>query len=69
MATYKQIQDDIRSQDGRTVQSCWIAHVKELNGLKVRSAPNRHSARTRVKPCPENMRPIIEASMRRFGMI
>lgn len=69
MATYKQIQSDIRSQHGKTVQTCWIAHVKELNGLEVRSAPNRHSIQKRVKPCPNDMRPLIEDSMRRFGMI
>jgi hypothetical protein len=29
MATYKQIQDDIRSIHKVVVKSCWIAHVKE----------------------------------------
>jgi len=69
MATYKQIQDDIRSKHGKTVQNCWIAHVKELNGLKPRPSPNRHSLLNRVKPCPDEFRPLIEASMRRFNMI
>ena len=43
MATYKQIQDDIRSIHIVVVKSCWIAHVKELNGLQLRQAPNRIS--------------------------
>lgn len=37
MATYREIQDDIRSKEGLVVKTCWIAHVKELNGLGTRS--------------------------------
>jgi hypothetical protein len=40
MGTYKEIQEDIHKRYGRTVKTCWIAHVKELNGLKPRSSPN-----------------------------
>lgn len=69
MATYEDIQADIRKRHGRTVKSCWIAHVKELNGLKPRQAPNRRSALQREVPCPPKFRPVIEASMRRFGML
>lgn len=69
MATYKQIQDDVRSKHGKAIQNCWIAHVKELNGLKPRPAPNRQSLLHRVKPCPDEFRLLIEASMRRFKMI
>ncbi|BEV15557.1 RNA methyltransferase [Herbaspirillum sp. DW155] len=68
MATYKQIQLDVKAKHGLTVQSCWIAHVKELNGLQTKAAPNRRSS-GRVKPCPDHARPLIEASMRYFGMI
>lgn len=69
MATYKQIQEDIRNREGCSVKTCWIAHVKELNGLKPRKAPNRISNAKRQQPCPDEMRPMIEASMHRFGMI
>lgn len=69
MATYKQIQEDIRKRYGRTVKTCWIAHVKELNGLNPYKAPNRLSHTKRSNPCPENIRPIIEDSMRGFKMI
>jgi hypothetical protein len=69
MATYKEIQDDIRRQHKCTVKTCWIAHVKELNGLPLRQAPNRYSLTHRENPCPNNVRPLIEASMRRFGML
>lgn len=69
MATYREIQDDIRSREGRAVKTCWIAHVKELNGLPLRSASNRRSASERVYPCPPEMRLLIEASMRRLGVL
>lgn len=69
MATYEQIRADVQERHGMYVQNCWIAHVKELNGLTSRPAPNRRSLDARVKPCPVEVRPIIEASMRHFGMI
>ena len=69
MTTYREIQDDIRNKEGRVVKTCWIAHVKELNGLAPRTAPNRRSAGARVYPCPPEMRVLIEASMRRLGVL
>jgi hypothetical protein len=69
MATYAQIRADVQEKHGMYVQNCWIAHVKELNGLTPMPAPNRRSLDARVKPCPAEVRPIIEASMRRFDMI
>ncbi len=69
MATYKQIQEDIRQRHGITVKTCWIAHVKELNGLPLRAAPNRQSLDRRVAPCPPDARPLIEQSMCRLEML
>ena len=69
MATYKDIQQDVRDTHGRVVKTCWIAHVKELNGLAVRVAPNRQIPGIRVYPCPPDVRPLIEASMRRLGAL
>lgn len=69
MATYAEIIDDIKAHNGRAVQKCWIAHVKELCGLAPRPSANRQSLEHRVKPCPRDARPLIEASLRRFGMI
>lgn len=68
MATYKAVQEDVRKRHGRAVKTCWIAHVKELNGLSPRIAPNRVSA-DRKFPCPDDVRPLIEDSMRRLGML
>lgn len=69
MAAYRQIQDDVKKRHGRTVKTCWIAHVNELNGLRLRLAPNRRSRARRQVPCPPGVRPLIEASMRRFHML
>ena len=69
MATYKQIQDDIKNRFGTTVKTCWIAHVKEINGLKPRIARNRISKNSRRNPCPNRYKSIIEGSMRKFKMI
>lgn len=69
MATYKQIQEDVRERHGRAVKTCWIAHVKEQNGLCVRTAPNRRSQDARVYPCPVEVKAVIEDSMRRLGML
>ena len=69
MATYREIQEDVKRLHGGTVKPCWIAHVKELNGLPLRVAPNRRSKAKRMDPCPPTIRPIIEASMRRLGSL
>ncbi len=69
MATYRQIQDDIRVRYGKTVKTCWIAHVKELTGQRPRVAHNRQSPARRVEPCPQRWQPIIEDSMRHLGML
>jgi len=69
MSTYKQIQEDVRVRHQRTVKPCWIAHVKELNGLEPRPAPNRQSLTRRVYRCPDDARLQIEESMRRFGLL
>lgn len=69
MATYRQIQEYVRRKYGHTVETCWIAHVKELNGLSPRIAPNRISTQERKIPCPNSKRKAIEEAMRQFGMI
>ncbi len=69
MATYAQIQDHIRIRYGKTVKTCWIAHVKEMHGLTTRAAPNRLQASKRVHPCPDWARPLIEEAMIHAGMI
>lgn len=69
MATYREIQDDIRRLHQRAFKTCWIADVKHAHGLTTRIAHNRASHEERKHPCPAELRPIIEDSIRRFGMI
>lgn len=67
--TYRQIQDDVRKRHGKNVKTCWIAHVKEINGLNPRMSSNRQSLFKRAHPCPDKIRPIIEESMRHLGVL
>ncbi len=67
VSTYQDIQNLIRTGHGRTVKTCWIAHVKELNGFVLRRAPNRISTARRQHPCPQWARGLIEDAMRLLG--
>ena len=67
MATYPEIARDLKRRHRMNVRTSWIAHVKELNGLPLRKTWNQTGPRK--EPCPPSVRRVIEASMRRFGMI
>lgn len=69
MATYKEIQIYIKDKHNVVVQTCWIAHMKEKLGLPKRTASNRISEYSRVKPCPSEYEIFIEEAFRNFGMI
>ena len=69
MATYKQIQERVRSQTNQVPKTCWIAHVMADEGLTSRVAPNRISAVERKYPCPPDKRPAIMAALRHFRML
>jgi hypothetical protein len=69
IVTYAAIQADVRERTGRAIKTCWIAHVKSLNGLPMRTAPNRQSPNRRVHPCPDWARPMIEDALRRHGVL
>lgn len=40
--TYKNITAYVKKHYGYVPKTCWISHVKELNGLKLRKACNRN---------------------------
>lgn len=61
--TYKDVQREVRSSAGFVPKTCWIAHVLELLGTKLRSAPNRISPGARKYPCPPSKRPAIMAAL------
>jgi len=69
MATYKQIQDLVKVKHGRVMKTCWIAHVKDLNGLAPRVSHRRAVPGKRQHPCPSHYRPLIESAMRQLGML
>ncbi len=68
-ATYKQIADRVKQQEGFVPKTCWIADIRSRYGLTTRVAPNRISSATREHPCPPQKRPAIERALRHFGMI
>lgn len=69
MVTYINIINDIKNTHSISIKTCWIAHVKELNGLYLRKANNRISEHERKYECPDEIRLIIESSMRKLGML
>jgi len=68
MATYEQIQQFVKAKYGFQPKTCWIAHVKEIAGLKVRRAWNRESNKRQVPCPPEKVNAIMDA-LRHYGMI
>lgn len=69
MATYREIQRHVKQHQGFVPETCWIAHVLELNGHPPRKAPNRINPNVRQKPYPPDKRPAIEQALHEFGRI
>lgn len=69
MATYKEIQEDIRDRHHVTIKTCWIADVKRQHGLTIKMASNRLDPMRAKYPCPEDKQAFIEESLRRFGCL
>lgn len=69
MATYKQIQKYIKDNYGYTAKSCWIAHMKEVCGLKPNISPRRYSPESRVHPCPPDKQNDLKEAFKHFKMI
>ena len=66
--TYKEIQKYVIKNYGYVPKNCWIAHVKELSGLKTRKAWNRKS-KQRKYPCPPNKIKDIKETLNHFGRL
>lgn len=66
MPTYPAIQATIVSAGGRSVKTCWIAHVKEQCGIPM--GPSRRTG-PRKHPCPPSAFPRIISAFRTLGMI
>jgi len=69
MATYKDIQDYVKSNYGYVPKTCWIADVKSRHSLTTRKAANRISATNREHPCPPHRVVEIEQTLSFFNMI
>ncbi len=69
MATYDQIGYYLKRKYGVSVNTAWIAHVKELNGLPLGKSSRRFFSGRRAYKCPERFRPMIEDAFRHFGML
>ena len=68
MATYKEIQSFVKANYGFIPKTCWIAHVKEIEGLPIRRAWNRKS-KERQDPCPSDKIGSIRDALFHFNMI
>ena len=69
MATYKDIQSYVKSKYGFLPKTCWIAHMKEICGLPVKTSPNRYDPDKREKPCPLEKQSAIRDAFHHFKMI
>ncbi|MFN8139198.1 MAG: hypothetical protein U0R49_05320 [Fimbriimonadales bacterium] len=69
MSTYKEIDAEFRRRHGKSVKPCWIADVKELNGVPLRQSARSVTHATRLHPCPDRFRTRLETVMRDLGAI
>lgn len=69
LATYSKIQEYVKSKYGNSIKTCWIAHTKELVGIKKRIASNRIDPTKRVYPCPEDKKEMIIDAFKYYGML
>lgn len=66
--TYRAAQDEYYARYGKTVESCWIAHIKRDYNATTRVAHNR-AAEEALHPCPPNVYKELEAVMLDLGVI
>jgi hypothetical protein len=64
LPTYSEINKYLLDHMGFAAQNYWIAHVKDLHGVRTRRRPPARS-----KACPEEKRSAIETALRHFGVI
>jgi len=69
MATYKEIQNYIKEKYNSSIKTCWIADMKEKNGIYTKPAPNRISKSERIYPCPDSHQDKIKDAFVHFGMV
>lgn len=67
--SYYTIDTRFREKHGRSVKPCWIADVKEANGIVLKSMANRVPGFERKHPCPPAIRPHLESVIRELGVL
>ena len=65
--TYRDIAREVKISAGFVPKTCWIAHVMEMLGLKLRRAPNRIDLGERKYPCPPEKISAIIAALYKLG--
>ena len=68
LATYKEVQQWVKTNYGFVPKTCWIAHCKDILGLEPRKAPNRQSS-VRTNPCPPEKKDAIVKAFKHYDMI
>lgn len=69
MLTYREIAREVKIGAGFTPKTCWIAHVLELLGAKLRPASNRINPEERKHPCPPEKMSAIIAALYKLGRV
>lgn len=69
MATYREIQEYVRTTRQFVPKTCWIAHILSEHNLTKRQSPNRIDATQRSHPCPASKRAVLEEAMREIGAL
>jgi hypothetical protein len=69
MATYKEIQEYVKTTFGYLPKTCWIAHAKEINGLAFKVSSRRYDINKRVCPCPMEKQEDIKRAFKHFSML
>lgn len=64
--TYKAIQREVRATSHFVPKTCWIAHVLEVLGKRMRVAPNRVDPSARKHPCPAEKQAAMIAALRKL---
>lgn len=69
MATYSEIQEEVRSRHGFAVKTWWIAQILNEYGLNSQTLPALAPLQPGENLCPANKRRKIEATMRVMGVL
>jgi hypothetical protein len=66
MPKYRAIQSEVRITSGFVPKTCWIAHVLELLGKKMRLPSYRVDPNVRRHPCPAERQAAMMEAIRKL---